>query len=162
MKFLATALLAFVAATEAARSATTQKLRGTTIRDGPSARKLLEKAVKVDRHGQRVLSNNDFQVTSSYSLKFDTCVSLKTEPSTDQAIIFDDALIEYTTKGEIIPQKSYILFDVCETKYCDMYAKGDNMYMIDLSTYMYAFSEYYLQRQEAYCVACADSTDYCT
>ena len=161
MKFLAVVLAVFFAATDASPSVKTQRLSGTSIRGGLDTRKLMEKAVKVDRQGRRILSSTYFQVTSDYSVQFDTCVSLKTEPSENQAIIFDDALIKYTKQGDIIPQESYILFNVCETKYCGYYAKDDNLFMIDLASYMYSFSAYYLQRQEVYCAACEDSISYC-
>lgn len=105
--------------------------------------------------------NQKFELSSAYSLQFDTCVSLTTEPSEDGGVIFDDALIKYTSDGYIVPQKSYVLFSVCKTAYCDYYAKDDNLYMIDLATYMGAISEFYQEREESYCSACVDSYNYC-
>jgi hypothetical protein len=161
MKFFAVALAAFVAATNAAPSAKTQNLSGSSIRGGLDAsRKIMEKAYKVNRQGQRVLDGN-FELSSAYSLQFNTCVSLKTEPTENGDIIFDDALIKYTTDGAISPQKSFILFNVCETAYCDYYANDDNLYMIDIATYMSAFTEFYVTREEEYCSACQDSVSYC-
>jgi len=153
MKFLA-ATLAFVIAVASA-----------VKNDGGSARRLLDKhkimqnAVRVDRNGKRLL-DQQFELTSVYSLQFNKCLSLTLEPGNED-IIFSENLISYTSKGAIVAQKSYILFNVCETRYCDYYAADDNLFMIDVETYMSAITEFYEDHLDQYCQACKNSYGYC-
>lgn len=145
-----------------------QTLTGTSI---PTAarhnRKILQKAVRVNRQGERILggnnnNNNDNGLSGSYSIQFDTCVALSTEPdSNEQFILSDSVLLDNAKKKQVVPQVSYVLFTACQTKYCDYYQKGDNLYMIDLATYMYALADFYTDRQDNYCAACLDSYNYC-
>lgn len=161
MKFFAVILTAMVAATDAVPSAKSQMLAGSSIRGGIDQEKILAKAVRVNHKGERLLDQSQtFTLSSLYSLQFDKCVSLKAEPSDTGSIIFDDDLLPYTSKGSIVPQKSYILFNVCQTKYCE-YATNDNLYMIDLDTYMAAIPSWYQEREANYCSACVDSYSYC-
>ena len=120
-------------------------------------RKIMEKAVRVNSSGERHL-NQDFELSSGYSINFNQCVSLRTEPSDDE-ILFAPSLLAYTSKGQIVSQKSYILFDVCETKYC--YYEEDNTFMVDIDTYVTAITEFYLDMKENYCDACQSSVNFC-
>jgi hypothetical protein len=162
MKFFTIALAALVSV--AADVAVAEKVKGTTLRaDSRASRTIMERAIRVNRQGERILQeeNNSFELTSAYSFQFDICVSLRTEPSDAGEIIFDADLEQYSSKGEIVPQKSYILFNVCKTKYCDYYKADDNLFMIDIRTYMSTIADYYVSRHEAYCDACVDSYNYC-
>ena len=91
-------------------------------------RKIMDKAVRLDRNGDRHL-NQDFELSSGYSIKFNQCVSLRTEPYNDE-ILFSQSLLAYTAKGQVVSQKSYVLFTVCETKYCS-YEEDDNTFMVN-------------------------------
>jgi hypothetical protein len=158
MNILALTLVAFLTVTDAAVQ------RGATLRaDSPASRHIMEHAVRVNRQGQRIIQENDnkFELSAMYSFQFDTCVSLRAEPSDAGEIIFDANLEIYSSKGEIVSQKSYILFNVCKTKYCEYYKADDNLYMIDVGTYMSAIADYFISRHEAYCSACVDSYNYC-
>lgn len=158
------ALVALVALTVDATSTASETVTGRTLRaDSAASRRIMEHAVRVNRQGERILqeNNNKFELTAMYSFNFDKCVSVRTEPSDAGEIIFDANLEQYASKGEIVPQKSYILFNVCKTKYCDYYKSDDNLYMIDIGTYMAAIADYYVSRHEAYCDACVDSYNYC-
>jgi hypothetical protein len=156
------ALVALVAVTVDARTMASETVSGRTIRaDSSASRRIMEHAVRVNRQGERILQENKFELSAMYSFNFDKCVSIRTEPSDAGEIIFDATLEQYASKGEIIPAKSYILFNVCKTKYCDYYKADDNLFMIDIGTYMAAIADYYVSRHEAYCDACVDSTTYC-
>lgn len=123
-------------------------------------RMIMEKAIRVNSKGERLLAQRDFELSGGYSLQFSQCVSLKTEPYLDQ-ILFDESLIAYTSKGQVMSQMSYILFNVCETEFCEYYVNDDNLYMVDINTYMEAISTYYQDMREEYCGACVDSANYC-
>lgn len=154
--------LALVALVAAARTMASETVSGRSIRaDSAASRRIMEHAVRVNRQGERILQENKFELTAMYTFNFDKCVSIRTEPSDAGEIIFDATLEQYASKGEIVPAKSYILFNVCKTKYCDYYKADDNLFMIDIGTYMAAIADYYVSRHEAYCDACVDSTTYC-
>jgi hypothetical protein len=156
------ALVAVVALTLDVGTLASEAVSGRTLRaDSAASRRIMEHAVRVNRQGERILENNKFELTAMYSFTFDKCVSIRTEPNDAGEIIFDASLEQYASKGEIVPQKSYILFNVCKTKYCDVYRSDDNLYMIDIGTYMAAIADYYVARHEAYCDACVDSYNYC-
>lgn len=122
-------------------------------------RVLMENAVRVNRKLERHLNQN-FDLTAGYSIQFNQCVALKTEPYNDE-VMFADSLIEYTSNGKIVAQKSYVLFNVCETHNCEYYASDDNLFMVDINTYMAALSVFYGDIQENYCAACQNSYNYC-
>jgi len=151
MKFLAVALGAFLLFASSDVS--------SALRPRLDKRMIMENAVRVNSKGERHLDQN-FEVSAGYSIQFNKCVALKTEPYNDE-IMFADSLMEYTAKGQIISEKSYILFNVCETKFCDYYSDDDNLFMIDIDTYMAATSAYYLTVQESYCGACHISQEFC-
>ena len=132
---------------------------GKPIRRRLDKRKIMEKAIRVNSKGERHLSQ-DFELTAGYSIQFNHCVSLKTEPANDD-IMFAEDLIEYTAKGTIVSEKSYILFNVCETKFCDYYSDDDNLFMVDVETYMASVTDIYEERQQSYCTACQTSRSFC-
>jgi hypothetical protein len=140
-----------------------RNLAGTAIHGAAYHQKLLSKAVRVNRQGERILNEGQQNeaLTSAHSIQFDTCVALKTEPTDNEQFIFSEGLSQYTSNGNIVVEQSYVLFSVCKTIYCDYYAKGDNLYMIDLATYMDTIAEFYAERQENYCAACLNSYQYC-
>ena len=150
MKFLAVALAAFVVAASDAASPVGRRL---------DKRKIMENAVRVNSKGERLL-DQDFELSAGYSLQFNQCVSLKTEPYNED-VLFDDSLISYTSKGQVVAQKSYILFNVCQTKFCEYYAEDDSLFMIDIDTYMASISEFYQEKASNYCQTCQNSKSYC-
>lgn len=159
MKIFAFVLAVLAAATNASK---TERVSGNRLpADSKASRMIMEHAVRVNRQGERILQENHFELSSLYSFQFDTCVSLRTQPNENAEFIFDTDLEQYASKGAIVPQKSYILFNVCLTKYCDYYKADDNLFMIDVNTYMAAIGDYFVARHEEYCSACVDSTDYC-
>jgi hypothetical protein len=133
---------------------------------------LLQHAIPVDRNGhvrpqrQRSLNQNNedqqqFEISGAYTVQFFKCASVSSQPYDDD-MLFDSNLLPYTTKGQIAAQKSFVLFNLCETQYCDFYTAGDeNLYMVDVATYMTLTTVNYEARKESYCTACASSENYC-
>ena len=133
---------------------------------------MMKGAIPVDRQGRpRRLEDQQqegeegeeegFQLTGDYSLQFDRCLSIHTQPA-DASFLYDENILPYSMDGRVASQKSYVLVNVCKTKYCDYYVGDENLFMIDLETYMAATTVYYQERTENYCTACLYSRNYCT
>lgn len=164
MTFLSVVFAILISGSSASMPLKAQTLTGTSIRDTAQQRKIMEKAFRVNRQGERILGNNNNNngLSGQYSIEFDTCVALSTEPDDDGQFIFDASLLSSTLNKTIVPQVSYVVFSACKTQYCDYYEqKNKDLYMIDLATYMDALAEFYTERQETYCEACMDSYSYC-
>jgi hypothetical protein len=131
--------------------------------------RLMSKAVRVDpqtleqrppKQSRQLNNDNDNNiVTSAHSIQFDQCVSLKLQAPDDSTMFTD--LIEYTKQGTVVAEKSYVLFQVCETQYCSYKNTEEDTYMIDLATYMGALVEYLPTQRASYCEACQEAQDYC-
>ena len=102
-----------------------------------------------DEHRQLDQNNNNFQIDSTYSLKFSQCIDLKLYDED----LFDDNVIEYTKAGQILSTKSYALFHVCQDSDC-YYESNDDLYVVDLSVYIQNVASYYANVQSNYCEAC--------
>jgi hypothetical protein len=156
MKFFSAVLSAFLtaAAVDAKRELAGQKVNGN---------KLMRSAVRVDPKTLRRLNDQDeaeaFELTAAHSIRFSKCTSLVTE-STNDDIMFGYAL-EATQNRQVIAEKSYVLFEVCETEYCSYYGEDDATYMVDLETYMGALIEYLPTQRANYCAACVEDQDWC-
>lgn len=151
MKFLPIALLSVLAA--AVDAAPKRRL---------DTKKLLRSAIPVNKDGsvRKVEEQNANQVlTAAHSIQFSQCLSLKAEPANED-VVFGEDYIGYTKAGQIVPQKSYVLFNICETEYC-VYQGSDNLYMVDVDTYMGALVEYLPQKKQNYCQACEEAQDVC-
>ena len=153
MKFFIATLACLLFAADAAYIKKT--IKGSNV----NKRKIFENAVKADGSGRK-LQNEDFELSGSYSIQFNECVSLTAQPENED-LMFDENLMQFTSDKQIIAQKSFVLFNVCLTQYCDYYAGNENLYMVDVNTYMEAVAEYYSERSEDYCQACQDSQNYC-
>jgi len=157
MKFLAAALAILLTIADAAKA---PKLRKKRV----DPRKLLSKAIPVDRNGKpRRLNEGDdeFQITAKHSIAFNQCLSLKIQPDEDgEGIMFSNNNLQYTMEGKIVAEKSYVLFEICETGNCG-YDAEDALYMVELADYMESLVEYYPDSIINYCEACKESTDFC-
>ena len=98
-----------------------------------------------------------FKLYGYHSIKFETCISLKTEPDQDSPI-FDNYLISYTKNGKIVNQQSYVIFKVCETAAC---SSTENRFVVDLATFMAAMVDYVPTQRENYCTRCEEAQNYC-
>jgi hypothetical protein len=123
-----------------------------------NGRKLLANAIPVDKHGNpRQLNDQGFQITGEYSIQFNHCLSLKAEAS-DADLMFGENTMAYTANGQILSEKSYVLFNVCKTEEC-AYGAEDNMYIVELGDYMNSLLEIASEDKENYCEACDE--EYC-
>ena len=151
MKFTIATIFAALGVT----TANAYKLAGQKAFNG---RKLMVNAIPVDKHGNvRQLNDQGFQITGDYSIQFNHCLSLKAEAS-DEDLMFGDNTASYTANGQILSEKSYVLFNVCKTADC-VYEGEDNLYMVQLEDYMDSILEIAAQDKENYCDACDE--DYC-
>jgi len=158
MKFFSAVLTAILAAvTDARRSNIDLSNRKVDVS------KLMRSAVRVDRETLRRLDQNNqnqqWQVTGDYSIKFNSCTSLRTQ-SPDDDVMFGD-LIDYTKSGQITAEKSYVLFNVCSTQYCSYDGEDEYVYMVDLATYMASLIEYLPAQRANYCETCQEAQNWC-
>jgi hypothetical protein len=144
MKFAATILSAFVLAIGA------EAMRGHVDHE-----MLMSKAVKVEgRDNLTRKLGDDFQITGDHSIQFSQCLSLTTQP-------YSSDIFSSGNSGTTKSEKSYVLFDACQTSKCP-YASEDNIYMVDLKTYIQATMPYYYRKSSNYCRVCLASEEYCT
>jgi hypothetical protein len=148
MKFTLTALLAAVGLTEA------KKLL--------NKKTLLRNAVPVNKDGARRLEEvEEFEITGEYSIQFNHCLSLKLSSDGFEDYLFDENYVDATAAGKILAQQSFVLFNVCQTNVDCYYQDDENLYMVDLPTYMGAIIEGEQEKEEGYCQACEESYETC-
>lgn len=148
----------------AAALATSASAAGIRLSGKVDSSKLLSKAIKVDPKTLRRLDQNNQNqnqvISADKSIMFNSCTSLSTAPQNED-VMFGDNYIAYTKNGQIVSEKSYVLFNVCETDNCIYQAADEDLYMVDLATYMESMGEYLPTQRKNYCEACQDSQDYC-
>ena len=98
---------------------------------------------------RRVEEDNENNFDGSYNLQFGQCVDVKLLDND----LFSDDVIEYTKAGSIISTKSYVLFHVCQQGACDS-ASEDDLYLLDLSSYVQYVASYHASVKGDYCTAC--------
>ena len=98
---------------------------------------------------RRVEEDNENNFDGSYNLQFGQCVDVKLLDND----LFNDDVIEYTKAGSIISTKSYVLFHVCQQGACDS-ASEDDLYLLDLSSYVQYVASYHASVKGDYCTAC--------
>ncbi|KAL7526280.1 hypothetical protein ACHAXR_001407 [Thalassiosira sp. AJA248-18] len=148
----------------------TIKLGNRNLRRGdPSTEALLQQArpyknantsnaaAASHRTRSRQLDENNFEIDGTYSLKFSQCVEVKTKDED----LFDDEIINYVQSGQVVAAKSYVLFHVCQDYTCD-YDSEDDLYIVDLPTYLTNVAMYHANKRGDYCGACEEFEDYCT
>jgi len=117
---------------------------------------LMSKAVKVN--GSRML--DDAIITGSKSIQFDQCVSVTTQPYNNN-IFYNEYNLQAAQNGAIQSQKSFVIFNVCETDSECAYSSQNNLYMVDLGTYVRATMPYLPTKESRYCSVCEMSEEYC-
>lgn len=122
---------------------------------------LLEKATPLGKN-RKLEENQGFQITAYDSIQFNSCISLETQLSDEmkQTLSYSSDLLALWESGDIVSQKSVVLFSVCKTEYCS-YKAEDNLYVVPLADYM-ALTQYRPQKQLDYCEACEQAYDWCT
>ena len=98
-------------------------------------------------------------VSASKSIQFNSCVSVTTQPW-DEDIFYSQYNLNSAQNGKIISEHSYVLFNLCETGSC-IYESQENLYMVDLKSYLRSLLAYYPSKKQKVCTVCEDSQDYC-
>jgi len=160
MKFLTLAVAALFGMTEGRRMMNTAELN-RRMKEGMVNRDVLLKGAKpYNQAAVRKLDENEaFEITGKYSIQFNNCISMTVQ---NADIAEDENLIEMAANGDLISEKDYILFNVCETEYCSYYGEDDKMtFIAEVGVYFQAISQYLPTKVEQYCEACEENYDYC-
>jgi len=114
-------------------------------------------------YGQDANGNNvDNPFGGNLSIRFNTCMSFTAE---DPNLIQNGDLLPYAQDGTLIPQQSYVLFDIQNCLPGNCVFNEDNLsyvYMVPLQTFLFSMIYYYPKRREEYCEACQEFYQYCT
>jgi hypothetical protein len=92
----------------------------------------------------------------SYNLRFSQCIDVKLRDDD----LFDDRVIDYVQNGEIVSSKSVVLFHLCQRDEC-FYESEDDLYMVDLRSYVKYAAQYHAGRRSDYCGACGEFEEMC-
>jgi hypothetical protein len=93
----------------------------------------------------------------SYNLKFSQCVDVRTY---DESLFGDENVLEDVRDGKVAAVKSYVLFHVCQSATCD-YDAVDDLFVIDLPTYLKGVAQYHANKRSDYCAQCEVFADTC-
>lgn len=149
MNFSLTALTATLAGLASASPAANIKL--SNLRPNPAlSRALLSKATPYKNPARKL----EDAIDGSYSLKFSQCVDIKT---------YDEGNEDYAdsiASGVVVPTKSYVIFHVCTDATCG-YEGDDDLYIVDLATYLSTVATYHAEKRGKFCEACGQFEDVC-
>lgn len=102
---------------------------------------------------KRKLDDAEWEIDGSYSIEFDSCISLMTQNDD----LFDDedgTLAGLAESGMVKSETSYITFTVI--------GSSETMtFITDVATYFNALSQYLPDKVDAYCEGCKENEDYC-
>jgi len=97
----------------------------------------------------------EVDLTGYDSIIFKSCQSLSVQTNSGSQTVN-----ELVSSGTARGVQSYVEFDVCDSQYC--YEEGSRTsYVVPLSDYMKAFSEFLPTKQTEYCEGCINNNDYC-
>jgi hypothetical protein len=134
------------------------------IRGEPATEALLkvakpynQKTAQKSQSRTRRAEENNNGLDGSYSIQFSECMDIRTYDED----LFGENYIEYTKAGQIVAEQSYVLFHVCQENECYLEAE-DDLYVVDLATYLANIASYYANKRTDYCTQCQNYQDYCT
>lgn len=160
MKFLSVALAALLGMAEGKRSITAKQLK-TRMEKGQLNKSTLMAGAKPYSDAARKLEDEEqeWEINGLYSIQFNSCLSMTVQDDD----LFDEAFINYAQDGQIIAEKSYILFSVCYSSDCYYQAENEKMtFITDIATYFQAFADFLPNQVEQYCEGCQENYDYCS
>jgi hypothetical protein len=135
-------------------------MRSAVKVDRKTLRRLEEDGQQDQQQQQQQEEDEEFEITGEYSIQFSQCVSLTTQAN-DAELMFD-TLYEYSSAGQVVAEKSYVLFNVCKTANCGYYEDNEEaLYMVDLPTYMQTMTAVLPQQRMNYCETCQEAQEYC-
>jgi hypothetical protein len=161
VKFPPVVLATILAA--APSSATAEGVRNTItlwnhhLRQGhPSTATLLKRTHPYKTAEQRKRNLQD-GIDGSYNVKFSHCLDIKTYDEN----LFDDKIVQYVQAGQVISTKSFVLFHACQGNNC-YYEAEDDLYIVDLPTYLATAAVYHAEERMNFCEACDHFVNQCT
>lgn len=155
VKFSIVILASIIAAARGGTVHKTMNLNNLKFRRGDPDTEALLKKVRPYFAGRRLQEEVAFD--GSYNLKFSRCVDVKTY----NELLFDgEDIIEDVKAGDVAAVKSYVLFHVCQSATCD-YDAEDDLYVIDLPTYLKGVAQYHANKRNDYCTECEMFADTC-
>eukprot|EP00970_Alexandrium_tamarense_P017077 scaffold8197_cov175-Alexandrium_tamarense.AAC.2 len=156
VKFSFLALAGALAASTA--TAKTIKLGNRNLRRGePATEALLKRAQPYKKAGTTSSPRKleEEEIDGSYSLKFSQCLDVKTYNEENF-----ETYASYLAAGTVTSSKSYVLFHVCQGNNC-FYESEQDLYIVDLATYLATVAVYHAEQKMNYCDACEQFQDVC-
>lgn len=167
VKFSLLALAAAITTASASNSAAAPTLNKKTIKLGnrklrrgdATTEALLKKAVPYKKNGARRLDeeDNQFEITSAHAIEFSQCIDVVTKDED----MFDEDIVQYVESGAIVAAKSYVIFHVCEIDSTCYLDSQDDLFIIDLPSYVTAVAAHYANEKQDYCNSCEELDEYC-
>jgi hypothetical protein len=118
-------------------------------------RSLMEHATQSSPMTDRKLQNSDLH--AGQNILFRSCQTLSLETNSNSGTV--QSLV---ASGTAIGVQSYVEFDLCSSQNCFSGEEGSRVtYVVPLSDYIQAFSQFLPTKQEEYCQGCIDNNDYC-
>jgi hypothetical protein len=109
---------------------------------------------------------SSFEITAAHTILFRSCESLTVQAdfgSNDDDSGLSDTLKSMYQAGQLKAEKSYILFDVCLSEYCDSGKASDHTtFITDMASFINAFLQFIPNKTQAYCQGCFDNQAYCS
>jgi len=157
VKYSVVTLTAAIATVSAARSPPFTLGKRNLRRGDPATEALLKKAIPYRKGGKsRHLQEQNNEIDGSYNLKFSQCVDIKTLDEN----LFGNDMISYAQAGQVVSSRSFVLFHVCQGSNC-YYESEDDLYIVDLATYMKNVAVFHASKRRNYCNACNQFADSC-
>jgi hypothetical protein len=161
MKFLSLVLAAVVGLTDAKKIGSAELNR--RMQKGLVNKSVLMRGAKpYNAAAKRKLEEAEeeaWEITGEYSIQFNSCTSMTVQ---NDEMIEDENLLAMAANGDLVSDKDFILFNVCETQYCEYYGDEAKMtFIADVGTYFSAISQYLPNKVNEYCEACEENYDYC-
>lgn len=136
--------------------------KATTALSPEEKLRLLRKAVPFKAGGRQLQDNNgNSYLTATDSIQFNSCVSLTAMPEEEdqEFIASSDDMKTLFENGDIVSQKSVVLFSICAADQCS-YEAEDNLFVTDLDAYL-QLTSYQPQKTFDYCEACQEAEQWC-
>jgi len=117
-----------------------------------------------DMYGDNQIEDEYYQrvyVTAETTIKFNSCVVMQTQNYN----LYMDNLISAAQSGRITSIRNYVLFELCTNNSCNdrnwFGGQSNNLYMIDLATFIEAAIAYGPSEKERVCQACQNYAESC-
>ena len=106
--------------------------------------------VMISSSSSRRRDDRHLEFDGTYSVKFSQCVDAKLVDDE----LFGEDMIKYTKAGQVVSAKSYVFFRICQDGDCGVDDDDDDLYLLDVSTYVRNVASYHASWRGDYCDAC--------